>query len=247
MPGEAARGIFGLLGFNSLHSVKSVNSTDVSPCPACRMNPVLELLDVACARGSRRLFSGVSLKLQPGQLLRVEGANGAGKTSLLRMLCGLIEPTEGQILWRGEKVNQSREQFGQDLIYLGHAAALKDELSPIENLHIACTLAGQATSIPDVRLALLDAGLRGHENTPVRRLSQGQRKRSALARLVMSNACAQLTPLWVLDEPFNALDSTATAWLTGLMQAHLQRSGMVILTSHQSVPLGNTPQQVLTL
>lgn len=212
-----------------------------------RMTLALDLVAVACVRGSRSLFSGVSLQLQPGQLLRVEGANGAGKTSLLRMLCGLMEPTEGQILWRGQKVAALREEFGRELIYLGHAAALKDELSPIENLQAACTLAGQTCNPQEARRALLEAGLRGHENTLVRRLSQGQRKRSALARLVLANAADQLTPLWVLDEPFNALDSAATAWLAGLMQAHLQRAGMVVLTSHQSVPLGDTPQQVLSL
>ena len=140
-----------------------------------------------------------------------------------------------------------REAFGRELIYLGHAAALKDDLSPIENLQAASTLAGRTTSLQEARRALIDAGLRGHENTLVRRLSQGQRKRSALARLVLANSAPQLTPLWVLDEPFNALDSMATAWLASLMQDHLQRQGMVVLTSHQSVPLGNTPQKVLSL
>ena len=211
------------------------------------MSLALDLHAVSCVRGSRSLFSDVSLTLQPGQLLRVEGANGAGKTSLLRMLCGLMEPTEGQIRWCGQKVTEAREELGQNLIYLGHAAALKDELSPIENLQFACTLAGQSASPQEATHALLAAGLRGHENTLVRRLSQGQRKRSALARLVLANSGPQLTPLWVLDEPFNALDNNATTWLTGLMRAHLQRDGMVVLTSHQSVPLGDIPQQVLTL
>lgn len=207
----------------------------------------LRVEKLACTRGSRQLFSDLSVEVRPGELLRVHGANGAGKTSLLRMLCGLMEPTEGQILWRGQKVTALREAFGQELIYLGHAAALKDDLSPIENLQAASLLAGQTTSLHEARRALIDAGLRGHESTLVRRLSQGQRKRSALARLVLANSAWQLTPLWVLDEPFNALDTAATAWLAGLMQTHLQRQGMVILTSHQSVPLGDTPQQVLSL
>ena len=207
----------------------------------------LRVEKLACTRGSRQLFDNLSVEVRPGELLRVLGANGAGKTSLLRMLCGLMEPTEGQILWRGHKVTALREAFGRELIYLGHAAALKDDLSPIENLQAASTLAGQTISLQEARRALIDAGLRGHENTLVRRLSQGQRKRSALARLVLANSAPQLTPLWVLDEPFNALDSMATAWLASLMQDHLQRQGMVVLTSHQSVPLGNTPQQVLSL
>lgn len=207
----------------------------------------LRVEKLACTRGSRQLFDNLSVEVRPGELLRVHGANGAGKTSLLRMLCGLMEPTEGQILWRGHKVTALREAFGRELIYLGHAAALKDDLSPIENLQAASTLAGQTVSLQEARRALIDAGLRGHENILVRRLSQGQRKRSALARLVLANSAPQLTPLWVLDEPFNALDSMATAWLASLMQDHLQRQGMVVLTSHQSVPLGNTPQQVLSL
>ena len=207
----------------------------------------LRVEKLACTRGSRQLFDNLSVEVRPGELLRVLGANGAGKTSLLRMLCGLMEPTEGQILWRGRKVTALREAFGRELIYLGHAAALKDDLSPIENLQAASTLAGQTISLQEARRALIDAGLRGHENTLVRRLSQGQRKRSALARLVLANSAPQLTPLWVLDEPFNALDSMATAWLASLMQDHLQRQGIVVLTSHQSVPLGNTPQQVLSL
>lgn len=211
------------------------------------MTPGLQVEKLACTRGSRQLFDNLSVDVRPGGLLRVLGANGAGKTSLLRMLCGLMEPTEGQILWRGQKVTALREAFGQELIYLGHAAALKDDLSPMENLQAASTLAGQTTTLQEAKAALVDAGLRGHENTLVRRLSQGQRKRSALARLVLANSAPQLTPLWVLDEPFNALDSAATAWLAGLMQAHLQRQGMVVLTSHQSVPLGDIPQQVLSL
>ena len=206
----------------------------------------LQVEKLSCVRGSRQLFNNLSVEVRPGELLRVLGANGAGKTSLLRMLCGLMEPTEGQILWRGKKVTAMREAFGHELIYLGHAV-LKDDLSPLENLQVASTLAGHIIDLQEARRALIDAGLRGHENTLVRRLSQGQRKRSALARLVLANSALQLTPLWVLDEPFNALDSTATAWLAGLMQAHLQRQGMVILTSHQSVPLDGTAQQVLSL
>ena len=136
------------------------------------MTPGLQVEKLACTRGSRQLFDNLSVDVRPGGLLRVLGANGAGKTSLLRMLCGLMEPTEGQILWRGQKVTALREAFGQELIYLGHAAALKDDLSPMENLQAASTLAGQTTTLQEAKAALVDAGLRGHENTLVRRLSQ---------------------------------------------------------------------------
>lgn len=205
--------------------------------------PVLTLDNLACTRGARRLFSGITRNVAPGELLRVQGPNGAGKTSLLRMLCGLLAPTEGRILWRGEKLNGQRDTFGRDLVYLGHAAALKDELSPLENLLDACALGGHPTDAAAALAALRSAGLRGHERTAARRLSQGQRRRSALARL----ALCQAAPLWVLDEPFNALDTAATAWLSGLIEAHLQRAGMVVLTSHQEVALGAPQQQVLQL
>ena len=214
---------------------------------------ILELRDVACVRGARTLFSGVTCQLRPGELLRVRGANGAGKTSLLRMLCGLLEPTLGQVLWRGQNIAGLKEEFGAELIYLGHAAALKDDLTPLENLHVSCTLAGQPMAMAQARQALEQAGLRGHLNTQVRRLSQGQRRRSALARLALAQTQARWAPLWVLDEPFNALDADACTWLAGLIQAQLDRAGTVVLTSHQDVPLGNSgdagdsPHKVLAL
>ena len=204
---------------------------------------MLRLDGVACTRGTRKLFGGITHSVMPGQLLRVQGPNGAGKTSLLRMLCGLLAPTEGHVLWCGKKLSDQRENFGHSLVYLGHAAALKDELSPLENLLDACALGGQRAEASAALAALKAAGLRGHERISARRLSQGQRRRSALARLALS----QNTPLWVLDEPFNALDTVATAWLSGLIEAHLQRAGMVVLTSHQDVMLSAAQQQVLTL
>lgn len=203
----------------------------------------LNLISLDCARGNRQLFSGLSLEVKPGQLLRVRGANGAGKTSLLRMLCGLLLPSSGQVLWRGKPLATQRERFGQDLVYLGHAAALKDELSPLENLLDACALGGRAPDAAAAMTALRGAGLRGHERTPARRLSQGQKRRSALARLALS----QHAPLWILDEPFNALDTAANTWLTDLIEAHLHNAGMVILTSHQDTPIAASNQQDLTL
>lgn len=107
------------------------------------MSAALALNQVTCVRGDRTLFSRLSLQLPGGQLLRVGGANGAGKTSLLRLMCGLLTPTEGQVLWRGQPLAAQRERWGQELVYLGHAAALKDDLSPLDNLLTACTLGGQ--------------------------------------------------------------------------------------------------------
>ena len=210
------------------------------PPPA---EPSLELRDLACVRGRRRLFRGLNATLAPGQLLRVTGANGTGKTSLLRMLCGLLAPSQGQVMWQGRALPQVREAFHQQLVYLGHAAALKDELTPLENLHIAARLGGDAPGEAAARQALADAGLGGREQVPTRTLSQGQRRRAALARLPLGSA-----RLWVLDEPFNALDSAATAWLLGLIEGQLQRGGLVVLTSHQPVGLSEQlPQVVLAL
>jgi heme exporter protein A len=192
----------------------------------------LELRDLGCVRGRRRLFSGLNLALAPGELLHVAGANGAGKTSLLRMLCGLLAPADGQVLWQGQPLARVREAFHRELVYLGHAAALKDDLSALENLHTACRLAGHALPADALRAALADAGLRGRESVPARTLSQGQRRRAVLARLALRPGA-----LWVLDEPFNALDTAAAAWLSGLIEAQLARGGMVVLTSHQPVAL----------
>lgn len=191
----------------------------------------LELQDLHGVRGGRRLFKALALRVPPGRLLWVQGANGAGKTSLLRMICGLLMPTQGQVLWQGQPVAALREEFGRQLVYLGHAAALKGELSAAENLHAAAVLGGVAFDASDITDALGRAGLRGREHLPARVLSQGQRRRAALARLELSAGL----PLWVLDEPFTALDTAATAWLVALACDHVERGGIVVLTSHHSV------------
>ena len=207
------------------------------------MNSGIQLRDLTCNRGTRELFANLSLQLNPGELLRVRGANGAGKTSLLRIICGLMLPTHGQVLWHDRPLTSQREEFGRNLVYLGHAAALKDELSSLENLLDACALGGHTPSLPTAMAALKGAGLRGHEHTAARRLSQGQRRRSALSRLALSQSAL----LWVLDEPFNALDTAATEWLAGLIDAHLGNAGVVVLTSHQDIPINSVNQKNLAL
>jgi len=204
---------------------------------------MLELRGVACVRGGRTLFDKLDCQVAPGRLLRLRGVNGAGKTSLLRMVCGLLLPSEGQVLFRGEPIRDLAEQYGGELVYLGHAAALKDDLSALENLQSSCLLGGRVVSRAQALQALTLAGLPGRWRVPVRQLSQGQRRRVALARLLLS--CA--TPLWVLDEPFNALDTAATDWLCGLLQAHLERSGIVVLSSHQDVALDGLVNRVIPL
>ncbi len=202
---------------------------------------MLEIRDATCERGGRILFQALHCTVQPGQLLRVLGANGSGKTSLLRMVCGLLPPAAGQILWRGEPTRALGDSFAQQLVYLGHAAAIKDDFSAQENLQLACALGGQQVPEPAITTALREAGLTGRARAPARQLSQGQRRRVALARLVL----AAEVPLWVLDEPFNALDTAATTWLGGLITGHLGRGGIVVLTSHQSMGLEDQGQQVV--
>lgn len=204
---------------------------------------MLEFRGVACERGGRILFDRLDCELPAGRLLRVRGVNGAGKTSLLRMVCGLLPAAQGQILWRGEPIRDLGEQYGRDLVYLGHAAALKDDLSALENLQAACLLGGLRVPRAMALQALDEAGLAGRWRVPARQLSQGQRRRVALARLVV----AAQTPLWVLDEPFNALDTMATGWLCGLLQAHLERGGVAVLTSHQDVALDALAERVHAL
>lgn len=192
---------------------------------------ILELRHLECRRGTRTLFTGLSRHVEQGQLLRVEGCNGAGKTSLLRTVCGLTAPVQGEVIWLGRALPLWGTTFHQQLVYLGHAPALKDDLSAIENVQAALSLNGSRISPSQAGEALAQTGLSQSTQIPVRSLSQGQRKRVALARLPLS-AHARL---WVLDEPFNALDTAAAAWLIECLSLQLQRGGVVVLTSHQAV------------
>lgn len=205
--------------------------------------PALALREVGCARGGRRLFGGLSLQLEAGQWLKVSGDNGAGKTSLLRVLGGLLPPDGGQVLWRGQPAEGQRERLALERLWLGHAPAVKDDLSALENLQSACALAGDAVSPDAARAALHEAGLRGDAHRPLRHLSQGQRRRCALARLPLAGH----RPLWVLDEPFTALDAAASEWLTRQLRAHLQAGGLAVLTSHQPMALEALPHLELAL
>jgi heme exporter protein A len=203
----------------------------------------LELQAVGCARGGRWLFDGVSLRLEAGQWLKVTGDNGAGKTSLLRMLAGLLPPASGQVLWRGQPLDAQRERLGLERLFLSHAPAVKEDLSALENLLAACALAGEPVETSDALQALDQAGLGAQAHQPVRRLSQGQRRRCALARLPLGRR----RPLWILDEPFSALDAPACDWLGEQVRAHISHGGMAVLTSHQAVALDRQAHQALQL
>lgn len=191
---------------------------------------MLEADNLECVRGDRRLFAGVGFRLQAGELLYLQGKNGAGKTSLLRMLIGLLPPEAGEVRWQGKPI--SSDEFRSDLCYLGHLNAIKEELTPLENLLAAARLADETLSEDDALDALEQVGLAGREDLACRYLSQGQKRRVALARLVKEKR-----PLWILDEPFVALDVAAVDWLAGIISGHLQRGGLAVMTTHQQVTI----------
>ncbi len=191
---------------------------------------MLKVSGLACSRGERRLFADVGFSIAAGEWLHVQGENGAGKTSLMRLLVGLSPADAGEIRWRGEPTPSP--EFRRELIYLGHHAAVKEDLTPLENLALAAALDGIALDERTSLAALVRLGLRGREELPVRVLSAGQKRRVLLARLLTRPAL-----LWVLDEAFNALDAPAVTLLGELIGEHLSAGGMAILTSHQALPV----------
>jgi len=189
----------------------------------------LSVHDLECVRGERLLFSRLNFDLKAGELLHIEGANGCGKTSLLRILCGLGRPEEGEIRWNQRPIDRIYHQFLEQLAYLGHHPGIKGELSPLENLRLVTRLHRTRAGV-DLEEILGAAGLGKHIDVPARTLSAGQRQRIALARLLLQKA-----RLWVLDEPFTSLDVHGIAWVQSLLDKHLRTGGLVVLTSHQTV------------
>lgn len=188
---------------------------------------MLEVVNLACVRGDRPLFSDLSFALKPGELLHVVGANGTGKTTLLRTLCGLTRQAAGEIRWRGAETRALGDEFRNELAYVGHLNGIQGELTPVENLRAAAGLAGAAD--PErIDAALETVRLSPYRRFPAKILSQGQKRRLALARLVLLRK-----PLWILDEPFSALDVASVTLMTQALTGHLADGGMVVLTSHQ--------------
>ena len=187
---------------------------------------------LACVRGDRLLFKDLGFVLEAGSLLYVLGENGSGKSSLLRMLCGLLMPEQGEILWAGKSIKSHAEQYLPNLKYLGHLNGLKDDLTALENLQMGARIAGQDVTAAATLAALTAIGIARCANLPVRVLSQGQKRRVALAALWLIPSS-----LWILDEPFAALDVAATEVLAARISEHLAAGGMTVLTSHQDVPI----------
>jgi heme exporter protein A len=193
---------------------------------------MLEVTNLDCIRGDRKLFSDINLSLKPGTFLQLQGANGSGKTSLLRILCGLLAPARGEVRWQGADIRSLGEEYFTAVTYIGHRCAVKEELTCIENHRINNGLAGVEISKAEAFETLGKMGLAGRENFPARLLSEGQRRRLALSRLL---SCS--TPLWLLDEVLTSLDRAAVTLITSIIEAHLRTGGIAIVATHQELNL----------
>ena len=195
---------------------------------------VLQARALSCMRGERSLFSGLDLQVHAGECLHVRGENGVGKTSLLRLLTGLSKPESGEILWKQQAIHVESVQYHRDLLFLGHRDALKDDLTALENIQMYAAIDDVFLSQEQALSSLWRFGLRGRENLPVSCLSAGQKRRVLMARMATRQA-----KLWILDEPFNALDVNAIHALQDLITEHLGRGGLAVLTSHQNIDIPN--------
>jgi heme exporter protein A len=200
----------------------------------------LEVRNLACSRGGARLFRDVSFALMPGEWLAVRGPNGSGKTTLLRCASGLTRPDAGDVLWDGHDTREAPGPFRAQLLYAGHAAGIKDDLSAMENLRDALALRAAPPTGDALRGALAQVGLERHRHLPARRLSAGQRRRIGLARLALDPAT-----LWALDEPLTALDDAGQAIFSSLLGLHLARGGSALIATHHEVTL--SPSRELRL
>ena len=197
---------------------------------------------LACLRGDRLLFKNVGFELDAGGLMYVLGENGSGKSSLLRMLCGLLMPEDGTVFWDKKKIKENAESYLSNLTYVGHLNGLKDDLTALENLCMSARSAGNEVTDDKALAALRAIGIERCANLPARVLSQGQKRRVALARLWLAEG-----KLWILDEPFAALDIASVGVLATRLGEHLTNGGMAILTTHQDVAISAQSTQTLRL
>jgi heme exporter protein A len=202
----------------------------------------LEFYDLEVQRGDRILFSQLSGVVSAGELLFVEGPNGAGKSTLLRCLAGLYTPDKGSMTWGGDDTHKLAEDYRKSLLYLGHLNGIKANLTGLENLRFFCTVEDTRHTDAEIEQALHQMGLMGFEDVPARMLSQGQKRRIALSRLILTSA-----PIWVLDEPFTALDAKAVDFLQSIISEHLDNGGIAIVTTHQETALTSASSRSIQL
>ncbi len=224
-------------------SLVADNRRDRKFAQSCAQIPcMLEAINLTCVRGTRRLFQNLSFTVSAGELIELRGANGSGKTSLLRILCGLAAPAAGDILWEGENIRSLGEEYHRSVAYLGHQNGVKDELSAIENLRISSAVAGDTLNLSQAREILARVGLTQQENLPARALSAGQRRRLGMTRLLTTDA-----GLWILDEVLTSLDDAAISLSREFITEHLQRGGMAIVATHQDLHLSHERMKQLRL
>lgn len=193
---------------------------------------MLEVINLTCVRGTRLLVRNLNFTATASELIELRGPNGSGKTSLLRILCGLSSPAAGEVRWNGENIRSLGEEYFGMVAYLAHQNAVKDELSAIENLRISTGVAGNSLNKAQAQEVLERIGLKDRQHLPARVLSAGQRRRLALARLLTSKAT-----LWILDEVLTSLDDAAVRLSREFMSDHIKNGGMAIVATHQDLNL----------
>jgi heme exporter protein A len=203
---------------------------------------VIEAINLGCVRGDRRLFTNLNFSAGSGEIIEVRGPNGSGKTSLLRILCGLAPPAEGEIRWNGTNIRSLGEEYFGAIEYLAHQNGVKDELSALENLRISSGVAGNTLSKRETQTILERVGLKSYQHLPARLLSAGQRRRLALARLLSSNAA-----LWFLDEVLTSLDDDAVRMSRAFINDHLKNGGIAIIATHQDLDIATGSQKRIEL
>lgn len=196
---------------------------------------MLQVNKLACERDDRQLFSGIDFSLAPGEIIQLAGSNGSGKTTLIRILAGLSSGYQGEIFWNDQPLQSNRLEFNVSTLLLGHKPAIKLRLTSLENLRFYCP----ASTTPELLKALQQVGLEAFEDVPCSQLSAGQQRRVALARLYLSDH-----PLWLLDEPFTAIDQAGVKAFERLLEQRARAGGMVLLTTHHQLDLDMPFKQV---